>query len=196
MKTNLIIKRLFDLLASLSGLIIMSPFMLALSFVIKFTSPGPVLFKQERLGQYGQSFYIFKFRTMIENAEKMGAGLVVNDQQDQRITKIGRMLRSTSLDELPQLFNVIIGDMSLIGPRPPAIYHPYAGYSSYPEWAKKRFTMKPGMTGLTQITVRNAVSWDERLKIDNQYIDEFSLKQDLVILAKTFHRVIKPNTIY
>lgn len=128
---------------------------------------------------------------MVMNAEKIGSGVFINEKNDDRITKVGRFLRSTSLDELPQLFNVLVGDMSLVGPRPPVVYHPYDGYGNYPSWAKKRFDMRPGMTGLVQITSRSESSWDERITVDNEYIDNFSVLLDLKILFGTIMTVIK-----
>ena len=131
---------------------------------------------------------------MIVNAEHIGDGLRVREDGDPRITKIGRFLRATSLDELPQLMNVVLGTMSLVGPRPPVTYHPYKGYENYPEWAKKRFNMRPGITGLTQATVRNSVSWDERIKVDNEYVDKFNILFDIKILFMTVIRVLKKKT--
>ncbi|MBV1819011.1 sugar transferase [Anaerosalibacter bizertensis] len=185
-----------DLLGSLIGLIILSPFLLIIAFAIKLTSKGPVLFKQERLGRNGEIFKILKFRTMVVNAENIGDGLTVKSELDNRITKVGRILRKTSLDELPQLLNVLVGEMSLVGPRPPVTYHPYNGYENYPAWAKKRFSMKPGITGLAQVTVRNSVTWDERIKVDNQYIDRFNILFDIKILFKTLIKIFKPESIY
>jgi lipopolysaccharide/colanic/teichoic acid biosynthesis glycosyltransferase len=193
---NLLIKRLIDFFGSLFGIIILSPLLFIIALSIKLTSKGPVFFKQERLGKNGKIFKILKFRTMVVNAEKIGDGLSVKNDNDNRITKIGKILRSTSLDELPQLFNVILGQMSLVGPRPPVTYFPYDGYGNYPKWAKKRFTMRPGMTGLTQITVRNSVSWDERLKVDNKYIDSFNVCFDIKLLFGTFVRIFKSENIY
>lgn len=193
---NLLIKRLIDIFGSLFGIIILSPLLFIIALSIKLTSKGPVFFKQERLGKNGKIFKILKFRTMVVNAEKIGDGLSVKNDNDNRITKIGKILRSTSLDELPQLFNVILGQMSLVGPRPPVTYFPYDGYGNYPKWAKKRFTMRPGMTGLTQITVRNSVSWDERLKVDNKYIDSFNVCFDIKLLFGTFVRIFKSENIY
>ena len=195
-KITLLTKRLIDFIGSLFGLILISPLLIIISILIKFTSKGPIFFQQERLGQYGEIFNIFKFRTMVVNAEKMGDGLSVKTKNDNRITKVGKVLRATSLDELPQLFNVLIGNMSLVGPRPPVTYHPYSGYEQYPEWAKKRFLLKPGMTGLAQITVRNAVSWQERIKVDNEYIDSFNIWFDIQILFKTFLKLFKTQDIY
>ena len=193
---NLFIKRLIDLFGSMIGAIIISPILIIIALLIKLTSKGPVFFKQERLGKDGKSFKILKFRTMVVNAEKIGDGLSVKSQNDNRITRIGRLLRATSLDELPQLFNVILGQMSLVGPRPPVTYFPYDGYNDYPEWAKKRFTMRPGVTGLTQVTVRNSVSWDERIKVDNEYIDSFNVWFDIKLLFKTIGRIFKSQNIY
>ena len=195
-KLNLFIKRLIDFFGSLIGSIIISPILIIFALLIKLTSKGPVFFKQERLGKDGKTFKILKFRTMVVNAEKIGDGLSVKSENDNRITRIGRLLRATSLDELPQLFNVILGQMSLVGPRPPVTYFPYDGYNNYPEWAKKRFTMRPGVTGLTQVTVRNSVSWDERIKVDNEYIDSFNVWFDIKLLFRTVARIFKSENIY
>jgi len=195
-KLNLFLKRLFDLWGSLLGLIILTPLFVVISILIKATSNGPVFFKQERLGKCGETFKIIKFRTMIVNAEKIGDGIKVKSENDERITKTGRFLRATSLDELPQLINVLKGDMSLVGPRPPVPYHPYNGFENYPEWAKKRFLMRPGMTGLAQVTVRNSVSWDERIEIDNRYIESFNIWFDIKILFKTLGKIFKAENIY
>lgn len=193
---NLFIKRIIDILGSLIGMIILLPLFIIIAILIKLTSEGPVFFRQERLGKDGKVFKILKFRTMVVNAEKIGDGLKVKSENDSRITKIGRFLRATSLDELPQLWNVFIGQMSLVGPRPPATYFPYDGYENYPDWTKKRFLMRPGMTGLAQVTVRNSVSWDERIIIDNKYIDSFNIWLDIKILFFTIFKVIKTENIY
>jgi undecaprenyl phosphate N,N'-diacetylbacillosamine 1-phosphate transferase len=192
---NLFIKRLIDLLGSLFGIIILSPLMFIIALSIKLTSKGPVFFKQERLGKNGKIFEILKFRTMVVNAEKIGDGLFVKTEQDNRITKVGRVLRATSLDELPQLINVIIGDMSLVGPRPPVLKHPYK-YNEYTDFQKKRFEMKPGMTGLAQVTVRNAVPWDQRISIDVKYVENFNVWLDIKILLKTIKKVFNRESIY
>lgn len=193
---NLGLKRLADIVLSTIGILVLSPILIIVAIAIKVSAPGPILFKQERLGKSGKPFYIYKFRTMIVNAEHIGEGLHVSTEDDPRITKIGKFLRATSLDELPQLFNVVQGTMSLVGPRPPVTYHPYDGYKNYPEWAKKRFSMRPGITGLTQATVRNSVSWDERIKVDNKYIDKFNILFDIKILFMTVKRVLKKEDIY
>lgn len=193
---NLFIKRLMDFFGSLVGIIIISPILIIIAIAIKLTSEGPVFFKQDRLGKDGKAFKIIKFRTMVVNAEHIGDGLIVTSESDNRITKVGKFLRKTSLDELPQLFNVLVGQMSLVGPRPPVTYHPYDGYENYPEWAKKRFIMRPGVTGLTQVTVRNSVEWNDRIVVDNKYIDSFNIWLDIKILFNTFFKVSKPENIY
>ncbi len=195
-KVNLFIKRLADIFGSICGIIVFSPLLLIISLLIKITSPGPVFFLQERLGKNGRPFRIIKFRTMVVNAEKIGDGLSVRSDYDPRITKIGHWLRKSSLDEIPQIFNVLTGKMSFVGPRPPVAYHPYDGYEKYPEWAKKRFEMRPGMTGLSQVTVRNSVSWDERIKIDNTYIEQFNILLDIKILVSTVASVFSAKDIY
>lgn len=184
-KVQLTCKQMFDFLASLLGLVIISPLFLAICIAIKVNDPGPAFFKQKRIGKDGKTFEIFKFRTMVLNAEKLGDGLVVQSEDDPRITKVGRLLRKTSLDELPQLLNILSGQMSLIGPRPPVTYHPYNGYENYPERAKKRFQMRPGITGLAQVEKRNSATWDERIEIDIDYVENFSLLLDFKILFKT-----------
>ena len=193
---NLLIKRLFDFFASLLSLILLSPLFILISIWIKLDSAGPVFFKQERLGKLGKPFKVFKFRSMVMNAEKMGDGIRIKEDTDPRITRSGKFLRKTSLDELPQLINVIIGQMSLVGPRPPVVYHPYVGFLNYPEWSKIRFDFRPGITGLTQVTVRNSVDWDDRMKVDVKYIREFNIFLDIKILFLTILKVIKPDSLY
>lgn len=192
---NLVIKRVLDFLIALTGIIIISPIYVAIAVMIAFGSKGTVLFKQERIGFKGRVFTILKFRTMVVNAEKIGTGVVIMGKDDPRITKIGRLLRATSLDELPQLFNVLKGDMALVGPRPPVTYYPYDGYTNYPEWAKKRFEMRPGMTGLVQITMRDDTTWDERIVIDNEYVERFNILLDIKILFCTVRTVIKGEAV-
>lgn len=195
-KINLFIKRTMDITCSLLGILALSWLFLLVAILIKISSKGPVFFLQERLGFHGSVYKIVKFRTMVVNAESLGDGLRVKSESDPRITKIGRILRKTSLDELPNLFNVLVGSMSLVGPRPPATYHPYDGYENYPEWAKKRFEMRPGITGLAQATVRNSVAWDDRIAVDNQYIDQFSVIFDIKIMFMTVIRLLKKEDIY
>ena len=187
---NLFLKRFFDILCSGLGLIIASPFILIIAILVKTSSKGPIFFLQERLGRKGKVFKIIKFRTMVVNAENIGTGVKVDGKSDPRITKVGRFLRATSMDELPQLLNVVKGDMALVGPRPPVTYHPYKGYENYPDWAKPRFQMRPGMTGLVQISTRSKTSWDDRIKIDLEYIEKFNVLFDIKILFGTIKTVL------
>jgi len=196
MKLQLIVKNTLDFIFALLGIIILVPFFIIISITIKLDSKGPIIFSQKRLGKNGNPFNIYKFRTMVVGAEKTGDGLKVRSNTDTRITKVGNFLRKTSLDEIPQLFNIIKREMSLVGPRPPVTYHPYDGYQNYPSWTKKRFEMKPGVTGLAQVKVRNAVSWDGRIEYDNKYVNNFSLWLDVRILLETVKKIIKPSSIY
>lgn len=194
-KWKRIVKRSIDLVGSVGGFLVISPFFLFIAILIKITSKGPVFFKQERLGKNGKVFKIIKFRTMVVNAETLGSGLYVFSETDKRITGIGRVLRKTSLDELPQLLNIIKGDMSLVGPRPPVTKHPYP-YEDYGKEQKIRFLVKPGMTGLAQVTVRNSVSWDERIKYDVQYVQNYSLIMDIRILLRTVLKLFVRENLY
>lgn len=194
-KMNLYLKRIIDLFGSLIGVIIISPILILIAITIKMTSKGPVFFKQERLGKNGKSFNIFKFRTMVMDAENLGDGLFVKTEKDNRITSIGKILRATSLDELPQLWNVIRGDMSLVGPRPPVPHHPHK-FHEYTDFQKRRFEMKPGMTGLTQVTVRNSVPWSDRIPVDVEYVERFNLWLDMKILIKTIQKMFIKESIY
>lgn len=193
---NRILKRVFDIFASGLAIILLSPILILFAILIKIDSKGPIIFKQKRLGKGGKVFNIFKFRTMIVNAEKIGDGLSIKTEEDPRITKIGKFLRKFSIDELPQLFNVFIGDMSIVGPRPPVTYHPYNGIDNYPKWALKRFEMRPGITGLAQVKFRNSKTWDERFVVDVEYIDKFSIVLDFKIIFGTVFKVIKSKNIY
>lgn len=184
-----------DFWGSLIGAILISPVLFAVAISIKISSKGPVFFSQERLGKNGKVFRILKFRTMIVDAEKKGDGIFVKTAEDNRITKNGKFLRSTSLDELPQLWNVLMGDMSLVGPRPPLLHHPYK-FKDYSDLQKKRFEMKPGITGLAQVAVRNSVAWDERILIDVEYVRKFNLWLDIKILLKTVKKVFYRESIY
>ncbi len=189
-------KRVFDFATAGLSLIILFPLFVIIGILIKLDSKGPVFFKQRRLGKNGRPFLIIKFRTMILNAEKLGEGLRVSSEKDPRITRVGGALRASSLDELPQLINVIRGEMSLVGPRPPATYYPYDGYENYPEWAKKRFEVLPGLTGLAQVTVRNSAEWDERIRIDLEYIENISFLLDFKILGRTAIKIFSSENIY
>ena len=175
---NLFLKRCFEFVGSLIGVFFLSPFFIIIAILIKVTSKGPVFFVQERLGKDGKVFKIIKFRTMVVNAEYLGDGLRVKEGSDPRITKVGRMLRKMSLDELPQLFNVLNGSMGWVGPWPPVTYYPYAGYLAYPESrAKKQFQVCPGITGLAQVRVRNsAINGLKEYVLIMEYVDKFNEK--------------------
>src|SRR5699024_5431480 len=193
-KIDKFIKRGIDFSGSFVGIIVISPILLTTSIAIKATSKGPVLFKQERLGRNGKVFKIYKFRTMIDNAEKVGSGLSTYEG-DPRITRVGSFLRKTSLDELPQLINVLKGEMSIIGPRPPVPYHPKK-YSEYNSKQAARFNVSPGITGYAQIKGRNSLTWDERIKCDVEYVEKYSLLLDFKIFCITFLKVFKSEDIH
>ncbi|WP_245809005.1 sugar transferase [Shouchella patagoniensis] len=190
----LILKKTIDYFGSTVLVIVLSPFLLLIAILIKCESKGPIFFRQNRLGYKGETFKIFKFRTMQQGTEKAGTGIFTNEN-DPRITKIGKFLRKTSLDELPQLLNILKGEMSFIGPRPPVPYHPY-NYEDYTTKQKKRFLVKPGITGLAQITGRNNLSWDERIEYDVKYVDNLSFKEDIRIVLKTIQSVVFKENIY
>lgn len=182
----LTIKRILDLLISFILILMLIPLFVVVSAAIKLGSKGPVFFVQERIGKDRKFFKMFKFRTMVENAETIGTGLC-SFENDPRITKIGHVLRQTSMDELPQLFNVFWGDMSLVGPRPPVTYE-LGDVKDFSEELNARFRMKPGITGLAQVSGRNDLEWPEKIKIDNEYIEGFrntGVLLDFKILLKT-----------
>jgi len=193
---QLLIKRLFDILFSGIVLVVFSPFFLFIALAVKFTSEGPVLFRQERCGLNGRRFFIYKFRTMVKNAEEKLESLreynemqgpVFKMKEDPRLTKIGGILRKSSLDELPQFWNIFKGEMSLIGPRPPIPKE----VGEYDSWQRRRLSMKPGLSCLWQIEGRNRiVDFDEWMKLDLEYIDNWSLWFDFKILFKTIPIVL------
>lgn len=188
------IKRIIDFLLTLIGLIVLLPAFLAIAIAIKLDSKGPVFFMQERLGINGKVFKIIKFRTMIVGAEQTGSRLNI-ENGDKRITKTGSFLRRTSLDEIPQLFNILIGDMSIVGPRPPVTYFPYNGFENYPEWAKKRFCISPGLTGLAQVVYRTNAVWDDRIVLDVLYADTMSFMLDVKLFISTIFKVLKQENV-
>lgn len=194
MKAQLIIKKIFDIISSALGIVSLSPLFLIVSILIKSDSPGKVLFIQDRLGKDGKVFKIYKFRTMCDNAINIGNGLFT-DEADSRITKIGSFLRKTSIDELPQLFNILKGDMSLVGPRPPVPNFPYK-YDEYSEVQKIRFEMLPGITGWAQVVGRNSIDWDERITLDIDYVKNYSFLWDIKIIILTLAKVVKREDIY
>jgi undecaprenyl phosphate N,N'-diacetylbacillosamine 1-phosphate transferase len=149
---------------------------------------------QERLGKDGKVFKIYKFRTMVDGAVNIGSGLRT-DEGDSRITKVGNVLRKTSLDEIPQIINILKGEMSIIGPRPPVPYHPRK-YEEYSNEQKKRFIVRPGISGYAQVVLRNSGTWDERIELDVQYVDKMSFRFDFYIFFRTIYTVIKKDNIY
>ena len=182
------VKRFLDIFLALVLIILLSPVMLLITVVILIDSGRPVIFRQERIGYHGRVFQMYKFRSMILDAEHTGSG-VYSEKGDERVTRAGRILRATSLDELPQLFNILIGDMSLIGPRPPLTYHPWP-YDHYTKEQLHMFDARPGITGLAQIHGRKSVEWHTRIKLNNWYVDHISFLLDLKILFISFYKVI------
>ncbi|MEE1075910.1 MAG: sugar transferase [Acutalibacteraceae bacterium] len=184
-------KRAFGIFFSLLGLIITSPIMLIIAILIKIESPGPVIFKQQRIGKDGKVFNIYKFRSMCQNAEKTGSG-VYSDKNDSRVTKVGKFIRATSLDEIPQFFNVLKGDMAFIGPRPPLTYHPWT-FDKYTEHQKKMFNVRPGLTGWAQVHGRKQVEWHKRIELNVWYVEHLSFLLDLKIIFSTLLKLIKDD---
>ena len=180
-------KRLFDLFVSIMGLIICAIPMLIIAIAIKIESKGPVIFKQERVGKNGKVFNIYKFRSMCVGAEQTGSG-VYSGKGDKRVTKVGKILRATSLDELPQFLNLLKGDMSLIGPRPPLTYHPWT-WDKYTDEQKRMFEVRPGITGWAQVNGRKEVEWNKRIQLNVWYVDHVSLWLDIKILFMTVFKV-------
>lgn len=189
------LKVTFDFIFSFFVLLFLSPLFLTIGIIIKLTSDGPVFFKQERVGLMGRPFYIYKFRTMVPNAEALKEKLMAQNESDgptfkmendPRITKIGKFLRKTSLDELPQFINVLLGDMSVVGPRPPVP----SEVKKYERWQLRRLSMKPGITCIWQVSGRNTVSFDRWMEMDLEYIDNWSLKMDFILFLKTIRAVL------
>ena len=172
--------RALDVLIAGTGLVVTSPLLAAAALAIKLEDGGPALYRQTRVGLRGEDFELLKLRTMVVGAERMGAGLSVNEG-DSRITRTGRLLRKLSLDELPQLWNIVRGDMSVIGPRPTLRYQ----VEQYDERQRRRLDVKPGLTGWAQIHGRAALPWAERIELDVWYVDHHSPKTDFLILLRT-----------
>ncbi|MFB4296103.1 sugar transferase [Actinomadura sp. NTSP31] len=196
-----VLKGLFDRTAALSGLLLLSPLLLVVAFLIKATSAGPVMFRQVRVGRGGREFTVLKFRTMVQDAEARKNALLEHNEndgvlfkirEDPRITRVGRWLRRYSLDELPQLFNVARGDMSLVGPRPP-LPEEVARYGGD---VYRRLVVKPGLTGLWQVSGRSDLTWDESVRLDLRYVDNWSLAMDLQIMWKTWSAVFRGSGAY
>lgn len=196
------VKRLIDIVGSFVGLILLLPLFLIIAYKIKKEDPeGPVFFSQDRMGKNGKIFKMYKFRSMCVDAEEKLATLLQHNEvegamfkikDDPRVTKIGKFIRKTSIDELPQLLNVLKGEMSLVGPRPPLIRE----VSEYSNYDLQRLFIKPGCTGLWQVSGRNHVGFNEMVYLDLKYINESSIVNDLKIMLKTIAIVFKPNGAY
>ena len=176
----MIAKRAFDLAGASVGLLVSAPFLAAAAAAVRLEDRGPVLYRQRRVGKDGREFDLLKLRTMVVGAERLGAGYAV-DEGDPRITRAGRVLRRLSVDELPQLWNVVRGDMSLVGPRPTLAYQ----VERYTQRQRRRLEVKPGITGWAQIQGRASLPWDERIELDVWYVEHRSFWLDLRILART-----------
>lgn len=186
------LKRFLDFVLSLMGILVLSPVLLLIALAIKLESDGPIIFKQKRLGYKGQVFNIYKFRSMSIGAEKEGVYELKNDP---RVTKVGKFIRSTSLDELPQLWNVLKGEMSLIGPRPPLTYHPWK-IEEYKKEQLRMFEVRPGITGLAQIKGRKNVEWNTRIELNVEYVERMSFFLDFKIMMLTVLKVLKREDNY
>ena len=196
-----VLKDLFDRTAAAVALVLLSPIMLAIAVAIRLSDGGPAFFSQTRVGKDGKVFKIYKFRTMVVDAEKRLAelreknesdGILFKMRRDPRITAVGARLRKWSLDELPQLFNVLLGEMSLVGPRP-ALPDETAQYADH---VRRRLVVKPGITGLWQVSGRSDLSWDETVRLDLRYVESWSLALDLQILWKTFSVLFEGSGAY
>lgn len=182
------IKRTLDFVLSLLLLMIAWFPMLIVALIVRLESPGPALFRQQRLGKDGRVFDMYKFRSMCVNAEHTGSG-VYSGKNDSRVTRVGRIIRATSIDELPQLINILKGDMSFIGPRPPLTYHPWP-IEAYTAEQRRMFDVRPGITGWAQINGRKGVEWNRRIEMNVWYVDHLSLMLDLKILFATVGKVL------
>ncbi len=179
-------KRGMDVVLSGLALLVLSPVLLLAALAVKLDSPGPVLFRQKRLGRYGTEFTMYKFRSMTVGAEHTGSG-VYSEQGDPRVTRVGRVIRAASIDELPQLWNILRGDMSIVGPRPPLTYHPWP-IEAYTEEQRHMFDVRLGVTGWAQVNGRKAVEWHRRIEMNVWYTRNLSLWLDLKILLMTVRR--------
>jgi undecaprenyl phosphate N,N'-diacetylbacillosamine 1-phosphate transferase len=188
---QILIKHGVDKITILILCIAAIPLFILIALCIKLTSKGSIFFIQKRVGKDGKDFNIFKFRTMVQNAEKIGSG-IYTEENDPRITKIGRILRKTSLDELPQLINILKGDMSIIGPRPTLRYQ----VEKYTPYQMQRLRMRPGVTGLAQVNGRNSLPWSKRIEYDIKYVNNYSLWLDFIIILRTIKVVLTAEGVY
>lgn len=182
------VKRIIDCIIAFLVLAVGAVPMLLIALIIKLDSPGPVLFRQKRIGRNGKVFEILKFRSMCQGAEYTGSG-VYSGKGDARVTRVGRIIRATSIDELPQCINILRGDMALIGPRPPLTYHPWP-YEQYTEEQKRMFEVRPGITGWAQVHGRKDVEWHKRIELNVWYVDHVSFLLDLRIFFTTIFKVL------
>lgn len=182
------VKRVLDVSLSGAALVVLSPLMLATAAAVKLDSKGPVLFCQQRLGLHGEPFTMYKFRSMTDGAEHTGSG-VYSEQGDPRVTKVGRVIRAASIDELPQLINILKGDMSIIGPRPPLTYHPWP-IEAYTAEQRHMFDVRPGVTGWAQVNGRKGVEWHKRIEMNVWYTEHVSFSLDAKILFMTVFKVL------
>lgn len=185
---RLVGKRLLDLLITIPALILLIPFFLVVAVIIKLDSSGSVIYKQKRVGKNAKEFYIYKFRTMVANADKLGPSSTKDD--DNRITKVGKILRSLSIDELPQLINVLLGQMSIVGYRPGVL-----GNYSDSDLNSKIFSVKPGITGYAQVNGRSALTLEEKRYWENKYVEDISFLTDIKILLKTIAIVLNKRGV-
>jgi len=184
-------KRSIDIVLSVIILLLISPLLIISAIAVKLTSPGPILYLQKRVGRNGKLFTIYKFRTMVKDAHKKGLGYELVEG-DARITKVGLFLRRWSIDEFPQLINVLKGDMSLVGPRPTLEYQ----VKQYDDFQRRRLEVRPGMTGLATVSGRNLLSWNERIELDVWYVDNYSLTLDFKIILATFRTILTGEGVY
>jgi lipopolysaccharide/colanic/teichoic acid biosynthesis glycosyltransferase len=186
-----VIRRAVDVLVSACVLALSSPLLALAALAIRLESPGPIIYRQRRSGLHGEEFDVLKLRTMVDGAEYIGAGLAINEN-DSRITRVGALLRRSSLDELPNLVNVLRGDMSLIGPRPTLPVQ----VAQYSERQRGRLALKPGITGWAQVNGRASLPWSERIELDLHYIEHRSLALDVQILRRTVAMVLGGSDLY
>ena len=185
------VKRALDVAAAAAGLAVTAPALAAVAIAIRLETPGPIVLRQPRVGRGGREFGMFKFRTMVDNAHTIGPGWLVSEG-DPRITRVGRFLRKWSLDELPQLANVLTGDMSIVGPRPTLRYQ----VEQYTPFQRRRLEVRPGITGWAQVCGRNELTWPQRIELDVWYVDHRSLWLDAKILARTVPLLFRPSGVY
>jgi lipopolysaccharide/colanic/teichoic acid biosynthesis glycosyltransferase len=184
-------KRGFDLLVAVAAAIVTAPLMLAIALAIRLEDRGPAMLRQSRVGLDGEDFDLLKFRTMVPDAHRLGTGWLIAEH-DPRITRVGRVLRKWSLDELPQVFNVLRGDMSIVGPRPTLRYQ----VDQYTPHQRRRLAVRPGITGWAQIRGRNTLGWPQRIELDVWYVEHQSLRLDVEILLRTVPMLVSPEHVY